>query len=260
MEPSAYRKMAETEDRHWWFCGRRAVADSVIRTLDLPDDASILEIGAGTGGNIPMLSRYGNVTAVEMDAAARAIAFEKTGKEFLAGHLPDGLPEFDRKFDLICMFDVLEHVEMDRAALETITGLLAPGGRLLLTVPAHQWLWSHHDEVLHHFRRYSRTGLAEALRDTGYDIRRLTFTNSALFPAAAAARLLDKALSKDRESASSGSDIPPGVANAAMKALFRSERHVLGQIDLPVGLGLLAVGELSRASAATGMNETRNAA
>lgn len=243
MEPAAYRKMAETEDRHWWFCGRRAVADTVIRSLGLPDDASILEIGAGTGGNIEMLSRYGNVTAVEMDEAARAIALEKTGMHFLAGHLPDALPEFDRKFDLVCMFDVLEHVEKDRAALEAITGLLAPGGRLVLTVPAHQWLWSHHDEVLHHFRRYSRAGLADLLQDTGYGVRRLTFTNSALFPAAAAARFLDKALSKDRQSASSGSDIPPGAANAAMKALFRSERHILRQVDLPVGLGLLAVGE-----------------
>jgi len=243
MEPAAYRKMAETEDRHWWFCGRRAVAETVIRSLGLPEDASILEIGAGTGGNIPMLSRFGTVTAVEMDETARAIAAEKTGMEFLAGHLPDGLPDFGRTFDLICMFDVLEHVEKDHAALETIAGLLAPGGRLVLTVPAHQWLWSHHDEVLHHFRRYSRAGLAEALRGAGYGIRRLTFTNSALFPAAAAARFLDRALSQDRQTASSGSDIPPRAANAAMKAVFRSERHVLRRIDLPVGLGLLAVGE-----------------
>ena len=260
MEPAAYRKMAETEDRHWWFCGRRAVADAVIRSLGLPDSASILEIGAGTGGNISMLSHYGSVTAVEMDDSARMIAAEKTGKNFVAGHLPDGLPEFDRKFDLVCMFDVLEHVEKDHAALETIAGLLAPGGRLVLTVPAHQWLWSHHDEVLHHFRRYSRKSLADVLQTAGYDVRRLTFTNSALFPAAAAARLLDRGLSKDRESASSGSDIPPGVANAAMKALFRSERHVLGRLDLPMGLGLLAVAELAQARSTTGEIEPRNAA
>ena len=260
MEPAAYRKMAETEDRHWWFCGRRAVASAVIDSLGLPANISVLEIGAGTGGNIPMLSRYGAVTAVEMDDSARYIAAEKTDMEFLAGHLPDGLPKFDRKFDLICMFDVLEHVEKDHAALEAIAGLLAPGGRLVLTVPAHQWLWSHHDEVLHHFRRYSRSGLADVLRDAGYEIQRLTFTNSALFPAAAAARFLDRGLSKDKEAASSGSDIPPKFANAVMKELFRSERHLLGRFDLPMGLGLLAVVQPARTGEGTQADNMRAAA
>ncbi|WP_223385525.1 class I SAM-dependent methyltransferase [Oricola cellulosilytica] len=233
--------MADTEDLHWWFCGRRAVAGAVLDSLGLPEPLSILEIGAGTGGNIAMLSRYGTVTAVEMDANARLIASEKTGVSLLAGHLPDGLPNFEGKFDLICLFDVLEHVERDGAALEAISGLVAPGGRLLLTVPAHQWLWSHHDKILHHFRRYSRAGLAEVLRSTGYAIERLTFTNSALFPAAAAARLLDRGLSRGKEAPSSGSDMPPRLANAVMKWLFRSEKYILGRFDSPIGLGLLAI-------------------
>ena len=82
MELDAYRKMAETEDEHWWFCGRRAIAETVIAGLDLPKGASIVEIGAGTGGNIAMLERFGTVQAIEMSDLARQIAWEKTGREF----------------------------------------------------------------------------------------------------------------------------------------------------------------------------------
>ena len=92
MELDAYRNMAATEDEHWWFCGRRAIAEAVIRGLDLPKDAKILEIGAGTGGNIAMLEKFGEVQAVEMSDLARQIAWEKTGREFPPGYLPDNIP------------------------------------------------------------------------------------------------------------------------------------------------------------------------
>ena len=82
MELDAYRNMAATEDEHWWFCGRRAIGEAVIRGLDLPKDATILEIGAGTGGNISMLEQFGRVTAVEMSDLAREIARGKDRPRF----------------------------------------------------------------------------------------------------------------------------------------------------------------------------------
>ncbi|MCV0395695.1 MAG: class I SAM-dependent methyltransferase [Rhizobiaceae bacterium] len=245
MEPSAYHQMAETEDRHWWYRGRRAIAGSVIAALDLPERARILEIGAGTGGNIAMLSRFGEVTAVEMSETARAIGNAKTGVPFLSGHLPDGLPLGDARFDLICLFDVLEHVEQDFASLEVIRDLLDDRGRLVLTVPAHQWLWSRHDVDLHHFRRYSRRGLAALAEAAGLRVERLTYTNSALFPAAAIARLADRLRS---DGASAGSDLPPAPLNSLMHAIYAAERHVLPAIDLPMGVSLLAVLSRTRAT------------
>ena len=92
MELDAYRKMAETEDEHWWFCGRRAIAETIIAGLDLPNGASIVEIGAGTGGNISMLEQFSSVQAIEMSDLARQIAWEKSGREFLYGYLPDSIP------------------------------------------------------------------------------------------------------------------------------------------------------------------------
>lgn len=238
MELEAYRNMAATEDEHWWFCGRRAIAQAVIAALDLPSDATILEIGAGTGGNIPMLERFGRVTAVEMSDTAREIAREKTGRDFLPGYLPGNIPVADDSFDLVCLFDVLEHVAEDEASLDSIFRMLKPGGRVVLTVPAHQWMWSEHDVGLHHMRRYSRTLLRDRIEAAGFVLDRLSYTNAALFPVAALARLADRLR---KPSLPAGHAVPPAPLNAAMKAVFAAESRVVPSANLPFGVSLLAV-------------------
>lgn len=246
MELDAYRNMAATEDEHWWFCGRRAIAEAVIRGLDLPKNAAILEIGAGTGGNIAMLEQFGTVTAVEMNGLARSIALEKTGRAFLDGSLPGNLPVAPASADLVCLFDVLEHVAEDEASLEAIGKVLRPGGQVVLTVPAHQWLWSTHDVGLHHMRRYSRDLLRRRIEGAGFRIDRLTYTNTALFPVAVLARLADRL----RGAQASGQTMPPKPINAVMKALFSAESRIVPNTALPFGVSLLTV--FSKAEAVAG--------
>ncbi len=230
--------MAETEDEHWWFCGRRAIVGSIIAGLGMPKNASIVEIGAGTGGNIAMLERFGEVQAIEMSDLARRIALEKTGREFLYGYLPDRIPVAPESVDLICLFDVLEHVDEDEASLAAIRLLLKPDGRIVLTVPAHQWLWSAHDVGLQHMRRYSRNLLRDRIVKAGYRIDRLSYTNAALFPLAMLARLADRMRGSG---AASGQAMPPRPINAVMKALFSVESLILPNATLPFGVSLLAV-------------------
>ncbi|MGH9896703.1 MAG: class I SAM-dependent methyltransferase, partial [bacterium] len=157
MSPEAYLQMPETEASHWWYAGRRTALASLIAGLDLPVDARILEIGSGTGGNLPMLSSFGRVSALEMNATARSIAERKTSGRFdiREGLCPAEIPFADEKFHLVCLFDVLEHIEEDVETLVAARNLLAQGGRVILTVPAYRWLWGVHDELLHHKRRYS---------------------------------------------------------------------------------------------------------
>jgi SAM-dependent methyltransferase len=238
MELDAYRNMAATEDEHWWFCGRRAIGEAVIRGLDLPKGAKILEIGAGTGGNIAMLEKFGEVEAVEMSDLARQIAWEKTGRNFLYGYLPDNIPVSPGTFDLVCLFDVLEHVAEDEASLVSMRRLLKPNGKIVLTVPAHQWLWSTHDVGLHHMRRYSRELLKERIEQAGYRIDKLSYTNVALFPVAILARLADRLRGSN---AASGQAMPPAPVNAAMKAMFSAESLIVPSASLPFGVSLLAV-------------------
>ncbi|MDE8349739.1 MAG: class I SAM-dependent methyltransferase [Acidocella sp.] len=240
MEHEAYLDMAASEERHWWFRGRRQILNQVIGGLNLPAGARILELGSGTGGNLAMLSRYGIVTSVEMDETARTLAAAKAGRadHIFAGILPDQLPAFAEPFDLICMFDVLEHIEDDAATLKIVLSHLAPGGRVVITVPAFARLWGPHDVALHHKRRYEKSELQQKFLAAGFSITRLTYTNMLLFPAALAARQFDKLRPPGK---SAGTSIPPAWLNEIFATLFGSERHLIQRANLPFGLSLLAV-------------------
>jgi SAM-dependent methyltransferase len=239
MKPEAYEIMAQTEDEHWWFAGRRKILAATIAGLGLPTEASILEIGSGTGGNLAMLGGFGEVSAVELDDFARRKGIEKTGLPIQKGYLPDGLPFAGPAFDLICLFDVLEHVKTDGPALKALLPLLKPGGRVLLTVPAYQWMWSSHDVKLHHFRRYTRETLSTCCGSAGFEIQRITYFNTLLFPLALAVRLLDRL--KPGDDGASGEAIPPAPLNRLFRILFASESGILRHGNIPFGLSLLAV-------------------
>ena len=239
MQPSAYLDMAAVEETHWWFEGRRRVLAACIMQLGLGAEAKILELGSGTGGNLPLLSRFGRVVSVEMDETARKIAAVRhRGADIRGGALPYELPLAEEKFDLVCMFDVLEHIEDDAAALLAARTHMAPGGALLITVPAYKALFGPHDEELHHKRRYERRELREKLVNAGFRLEKLSFINAALLPVAWILRQLDKIL---RRPHSSGTAMPPAPLNALFTAIFGAEARILHRASLPFGLSLLAL-------------------
>lgn len=240
METEAYTEMAATEADHWWFCARRTILESIIRAMPLPPTPRILEVGSGTGGNLAMLSRYGDVCAIEMDADARRISEEKYRGQFSirAGSCPDNLPLGGELFDLICMFDVLEHIDRDTESLAALRKHLAPGGYLLVTVPAYPWLWSAHDVFLHHQRRYTASTLNNAFARSGLHVNRITYFNTWLLPLAALARMKDRLA---RHTKPSGTTTPSPPVNAMLRTIFASERHMLKRVNLPVGVSLLGI-------------------
>jgi SAM-dependent methyltransferase len=240
MTPAAYIEMAQTEDQHWWYVARRKIICSVLESLELPSSARILEVGSGTSGNLDMLARFGRVSAVEMDDTARQISAEKTGGRFdiRAGVCPLDIPFSTEKFDLICMFDVLEHIDEASETLAALRERLAPGGRILVTVPAYQWMWSVHDEFVHHKRRYTSGVLREQARCGGLIAERISHFNMFLFPLAASMRFIDTMLG--RKSAS-GVGTPAPFVNSLFRAIFGSERHVMKVLNLPFGLSLMGI-------------------
>jgi SAM-dependent methyltransferase len=240
MSPEAYVEMADTEARHWWFVGRRMILYKLIDNLSLPLNAHILEVGSGTGGNLHMLSAFGQVSAMEMDATARSICSKKTGGRFdvQAGSCPNDIPFADKKFDLICVFDVLEHIDEDVRTLAALKARLADGGQMIITVPAYRWLWSAHDEFLHHKRRYSYTEFRQKIVTSGLQVARVSYFNTILFPIAALVRLKDKLVGN---AAPSGGSIPFAPLNRLLTALLGSERFFLSKSNFPFGVSLLAV-------------------
>jgi len=240
MDRRVYDRMAEHDSTHWWYRARRDVlADFLTREARLPANARILEIGCGTGHNLPMLAQFGTVDAIEIDPAARAIASERLGRAVGAAPLPE-LPGVERgAYDLVAVLDVVEHIEDDVAALAAMRACLRPGGKILIAVPAHQWMWSAHDVVNHHHRRYSKPSLVRAIRAAGLKERGLTYFNSLLFPLAAAARVAGRLTGRD-----DSDDSPPAAPlNALFERVFRVERHLVGRVPMPIGVSILTLAE-----------------
>ena len=151
------------------------------------------------------------------------------------------LPELagieDAAYDLIGAFDVIEHIDDDTAALASIAGKLKPRGKLVMTVPAHQWMWSAHDVVNHHKRRYSKRGLRRLIEGSPLRLDGLGYFNSLLFPVAVAERSASRLRGKE----DSDLTLPPKPLNLALERTFAAERHLIGRVPLPPGLSLFAV-------------------
>jgi SAM-dependent methyltransferase len=240
LEAAAYQALRDLQDEHWWFVGRRRIIRELIAAhVPLPSDAAILEAGCGYGGNLPLLQEFGRVSAFEYDDQARAFAARASGIAVAPGALPDRLDLGGRTFDLIAMLDVLEHIEEDSASLARLGEHLAPGGRMVITVPAFAWLWSRHDEVHHHKRRYSRAALKSALARAGLRPVRTGYFNTLLFPLALVQRLASRLRSQE----AAAERLPPAPLNRALAAIFGSERWAAARWPLPFGLSLYAVAE-----------------
>lgn len=238
MERQVYDRMAELDQRHWWYRARRKVLASLIERVVQPlPDSRILEIGCGTGHNFAMLGKYGTVEAIEIDSAARAMAEDRLGRSIGSAPLPtlDGVA--DASFDMIGSFDVIEHIPDDHGALAGIARCLKPGGKFVMTVPAHQWMWSAHDVVNHHQRRYSKASLKTLIDRSPLKLEKIGYLNSLLLPVAIAARAAGKLTGKD-----DGDDtLPPAPLNSALEAVFAQEARLIGRVPLPPGLSLWAV-------------------
>ena len=244
MRQDVYTEMARVEESHWWFRARRRIIRHVLNKAELPQNIAILDAGSGTGGNLSMLSSYGTLYAMEMDDGARALANAKGLVNVESGMLPANLPFAQQQFDLAVMFDVLEHVEQDFDALVALHHRLQPGGRLLLTVPAFELLWSAHDEMHHHKRRYSLAPLILLVERAGYKVTFASYINFWLFPLIALLRLLGRLSPGTREKQENAElKIPPAALNGLLERVFASEARLTDRFRLPFGVSIILLSQ-----------------
>lgn len=230
----------EVDEYHWWYQGRRLVLAAELARLPLAGYVSVLDAGCGSGRTMLDLAPLGEVCGVELDEDAAALARSRGDFEVHTGPI-ESLPWEDEKFDLVTSLDVIEHTPDDRASLREVHRVTRPGGFVLVTVPAYQWLWSQHDVANQHYRRYSRRTLIAALSAAGWQLQRITNFNSLLLPVAAPIRLLQR---DGRIDAHYRTDleIGPRWLNRVLEAPLQAEaRWLVRGHTLPAGLSLLAV-------------------
>jgi SAM-dependent methyltransferase len=238
-----YRVHQEFQDTHWWFTARREIVLSLLRRairrgrMQLP--LRVVDVGCGAGGMVPYVREFGY--AIGVDPSPEAVGFAlQNGIEARPGSLPaDVRRAGEDPFDVVLLLDVLEHIDDDAAALRGLRAVLRPGGVLLITVPAFQFLWSQHDVVNEHRRRYTRRALARRLRRAGFALDEISYFNTVLFLPIAAVRLTGR-LFRRRQPVPDMVEVHEPF-NRILHSLFAVERHALAAVSFPFGVSLIAV-------------------
>jgi len=200
----------------------------------------VLDAGCGSGRNMVELARLGAVTGIELSRTSVSLARARLLGEVVEGSVLD-MPFDSDSFDLAASLDVIEHLDVDLDALRELRRVVAPGGFLLVTVPAYEWLWSGHDEINHHHRRYTRRSLQRVAEQAGWQQMRTTYFNSLLLPVAIVLRALDRLSTKTTES-SLDLWVPPEPLNWLLERPLALEAAMIGRGGrIPAGLSLLSV-------------------
>jgi SAM-dependent methyltransferase len=243
MDQTLHEQFAEIEWTHWWFNARRRILSDVLacrwRVAD-GEPRAILDAGCGAGAMLGVLQKHGRVSG--MDISEDSVAHCRTvfpDVDLWTGGVPAGLPS-DTQFDAVCAFDVIEHIDDDVMALKALAEVVRPGGDLVVTVPAYQWLWGPHDDLNEHKRRYTRRRLRRALLDAGVEVDRISYFNTVLLPPIAIARLFRRWILRRTEPASDFV-VPGPTTNRLLTSLMSVERHWLRHAPLPAGVSLLAI-------------------
>jgi SAM-dependent methyltransferase len=240
MDPTAYDVVREVEESHWFFVARRRILARLLDSLlDEVDQPRILDTGCGTGATMGFLEHYGQVTGI--DVSLKAVRYcQVQGRSRLC--LADGaaLPFANGSFDLVTALDLLEHLPQEASGLQEIWRVLKSGGRTVLCVPAFMFLWSDFDRFSGHHRRYTRGELRQRVEEAGFDVVKISYFNTLLFPAVWVVRAVKNALGRWGP-VGSDLDLPSGVFNGLLTTIFSLETGLLDRGSLPFGVSLLCV-------------------
>lgn len=231
---ASYRTLYQS---HWWWRAREAaVLREVARLLPPGRGYNILDVGCGDGLLFDKLAPFGRVAGVEVDP----LTLSPNGPWRDQIHVGPFDESFQpqRRYDLILMLDVLEHLPDPAATLRHASSLLAEGGQLLITVPAFRALWTSHDDLNHHVTRYTKASFAELAGSSSMHIDRMRYLVQWTFPAKLAVRLKEMLLGAQP----APPVVPPAWINRVLAAATRCEAATLGRLGLPFGSSLLAVG------------------
>jgi ubiquinone/menaquinone biosynthesis C-methylase UbiE len=238
MRKDLYKDLYTTEDTHWWHQAKRNYVKQLLNTFCQKRTLSILDVGCGTGKNMESLAYYGDVSGV--DISKEALQFcKKRGLFNVKKGEAEKLPFKDDSFDVVCVLDVLEHVE-DIPAVNEIKRVLKDGGQIIITVPAFSWLWSKWDEALLHKRRYTREDLRKILTHEGFMVQKNTYIHSFLVLPILIVRKLKQLQHKTY---SSDFQINNDFTNIILLFISKLEQMWINRYDMPFGTSILCIAQ-----------------
>jgi len=233
MKKSEYQRMYEMEEAYWWHVGRKEIVRKVINRLNIPESANILNVGSGTGGTVATLEDFGSVENV--DTSQEAITYAKSkGIKNIKKVNGIKLPYKDKTFDLLVGLDVLEHIDEDLKALQEWKRVVKKDGKVIITVPAYQWLWSEHDESLHHKRRYTLSELVAKCNKAGFRVNKRSYLIVFSFGLIVAYRFISSVSDRKKQKKSSYVMLPKPI-NKLFTNLLILESLVIKKINFPFG-------------------------
>lgn len=239
MDSALYQKHYDVQKKHWWFVAKQQIVMSMIESFFKKDSFyNILDAGCGCGLMLTELQKIGTVSG--MDFSEDAIQFSKKHFNGLVkkGELPGNLPYRQESFDLIVALDVVEHIEDDIGALKSLNTLLVKNGCGLFTVPAYMFLWSEHDDINQHKRRYTKTEFRKKIEEAGFVIEKISYYNAFLFPLI----FLLRTISRFFKTGTSGDlDLPGRFVNYLLLKIFSFERFFLKYMNFPFGVSVIAM-------------------
>jgi SAM-dependent methyltransferase len=235
MDSSIYKKFFEVEEKMWWFKARKNIIESFLKKIVLNKQNKLLDFGAGTGILSLMMSNYANVTAVDNHE-------ESIKYSYFSIKLIENLSSFEPlEFDVITAFDVLEHCDDDVKIINDFYKILKTGGYVFVTVPAYQKLWSYHDEIVHHRRRYNRGELKSKFELAGFEIVRSSYFNSLLFPFFVLNILFNRFKVRFLDKKDDTVEMPPSFINTILFKIFNLEEVILQKYDFYWGSSLMLI-------------------
>jgi 2-polyprenyl-3-methyl-5-hydroxy-6-metoxy-1,4-benzoquinol methylase len=247
MEEQVYRQFAELERDHWWFRGRRTVYMGLLRSqLQTDPPGRVLDLGCGLGGFLDELRGLGfEVYAADMDHESLRYC-ESRGMTRAAEVDCYSLPYPDNCFDWVTLFDVVEHIEHDDRIMDEVCRVLKPGGRVMLSVPAYQFLYANNDRVARHYRRYTRGSIERLMENAGFVVQRNTYSNVLLSPliitTVLALKLMEKLFLRGREPKHTNLSLKlPRPINALLYGAFAAELPLSIRFNLPFGHSIATI-------------------
>ncbi len=241
MEIHSYGDMQALQAKNWWYQARRELISSIMKGSGLPF-RQVLDFGCGVGSNAEALAAEGR-ELVGLDATAEALERARQlglyTKLVLSGD--ENIPLPDTSLDLILAADVLEHID-DVKALHEMYRTLRPRGVLLVTVPAHRWLWNWNDDYSHHLRRYEKQQLVSRLEEAGFMIRKISSWNFSFVLPVLLVSWMQRLRTRPERLENNLRSLPSWM-NGLLLNLMRVENWFFQKTGLPVGVSLIAVAE-----------------